>query len=155
METQKNGQFKSQDLIDARLAELISLVEAADLDYTDKRRIQHKINTALQLSGSSDDNPDNLQQFFSGHKTDTRTARNNKLVKTVSSITRIITSILMVCLGFGMIIMPAPPYFEMFTLFTIPGSNGNDGVTIMDIISLIVAFAGVSLFISAVVKFNR
>ena len=56
---------------------------------------------------------------------------------------------LLVLLGFGMIIMPAPPYFEMFTLFYI---NPNDGVTIMDVISLIVAFTGVYILISTFSK---
>lgn len=164
METQKVGgelsrtqlnDGRAQELINARVAELITLLEDAELDYTDKRRIQHKLNTALKLNGSTDDNAENLHQFFSGHKTDTRAARKNNAARTAISVIRVITSLLMVGLGFGMIIMPAPPYFEMFTLFTIPGSNGNDGVTIMDVISLIIAFAGVSLLISAIVKFNR
>lgn len=63
-----------------------------------------------------------------------------------------IIAVLLILLGFGMIIMPAPEYFEMFTLFYL---NPNDGVTIMDVISLIVAFTGVSLLISAILKFNN
>jgi hypothetical protein len=49
----------------------------------------------------------------------------------------------------AMIIMPAPPYFEMFTVFYF---NDNDGVTIMDIISLLIVFTGVYLFLNAVLK---
>ena len=45
-------------------------------------------------------------------------------------------------LGFGMIIMPAPPNFEMFTIFFI---TPEDGVTLMDIIALIIVF--ISIFI--------
>jgi hypothetical protein len=140
------------DQIDTKVAELVSLVEVAELDNTEKRKIQTKINTALKLP---DANQDHLQQFFNGHKTDTRRARKNNIAGILIRITRMIIALLLVGLGFGMIIMPAPPYFEMFTLFTIPGSNGNDGVTIMDVISLIVAFVGVSLFISSIVKFKR
>lgn len=67
----------------------------------------------------------------------------------VGLVVRIVIALLLILLGFGMIIMPAPPYFEMFTLFYL---NPNDGVTIMDVISLIVAFIGVYLLISALSK---
>lgn len=39
---------------------------------------------------------------------------------------KIIIALLLILLGFGMIIMPAPHYFEMFTLFYL---NPNDGFT--------------------------
>ena len=55
----------------------------------------------------------------------------------------------MITLGFGMIIMPAPPYFEMFTIFYF---NQNDGITIMDLISLLIILAGIYLLIKAIVR---
>ena len=55
----------------------------------------------------------------------------------------------MITLGMGMIIMPAPPYFEMFTIFYF---NPNDGVTIMDLISLLIVFTGVYLLVSSLLK---
>lgn len=67
----------------------------------------------------------------------------------ISMVIRVIIALLLILLGFGMIIMPAPPYFEMFTLFYL---SPNDGVTIMDVISLIVAFIGVYLLISTFAK---
>jgi hypothetical protein len=45
--------------------------------------------------------------------------------------------------------MPAPPYFEMFTIFYF---NQNDGVTLMDLIALLIVFTGVYLFLSSVLK---
>lgn len=142
--------------LDRKLDEFIVALESANLDSASKRKIQQRLNAALKISSDTSEAPtDHLQQFFSDHKTDTRAARKRSIAKTLTSIIRMITALLLVCLGFGMIIMPAPPYFEMFTIFTIPGSNGNDGVTIMDVISLIIAFAGISLFISSVIKFNK
>ena len=58
-------------------------------------------------------------------------------------------SLIIITLGFAMIILPAPPNFEMFTVFYF---NQDDGVTIMDLISLIIVFAGVFLLISTVRK---
>ena len=49
----------------------------------------------------------------------------------------------------GMIIMPAPPFFEMFTIFYF---NRNDGITIMDLISLIIILSGVYFFIKGIYK---
>ena len=60
-----------------------------------------------------------------------------------------IIGLVMITLGFAMIILPAPPNFEMFTVFYF---NEDDGVTIMDLISLIIVFAGVFLLISTVRK---
>ncbi|MGN6180773.1 MAG: hypothetical protein ACTHNW_16440, partial [Mucilaginibacter sp.] len=60
-----------------------------------------------------------------------------------------IISITMITLGFGMIIMPAPPFFEMFTIFYF---NPNDGVTIMDLISLLVILFGIFFLIKAIIR---
>jgi hypothetical protein len=61
----------------------------------------------------------------------------------------IFIGIIMITLGMAMIIMPAPPYFEMFTIFYF---NDNDGVTLMDLIALLIVFTGVYLFLNAVLK---
>lgn len=49
-----------------------------------------------------------------------------------------------ITLGLGMIIMPAPANFEMFTIFYF---SPNDGVTLMDVIALLVVLSGVYLMI--------
>lgn len=53
----------------------------------------------------------------------------------------------MIIMGFGMIIIPAPPFFEMFTIFYF---NRNDGITIMDLISLLIILAGVYFLIKGI-----
>jgi len=56
-----------------------------------------------------------------------------------------------VTLGFAMIIMPAPPYFEMFTIFYF---NDNDGVTLMDLISLIIIAIGLYIIVKTISNFK-
>jgi hypothetical protein len=60
-----------------------------------------------------------------------------------------ILAILLIVVGFAMIIMPAPPSFELFTVFYF---TVNDGVTVMDLVSLLIIFGGVLMF---VLNFNK
>lgn len=69
-----------------------------------------------------------------------------------SRMIKMIISILLITLGFAMIILPAPPYFEIFTIFYF---NEQDGFTLMDLISLLVVFSGVSSLIIALQKDNK
>jgi hypothetical protein len=61
----------------------------------------------------------------------------------------ILISLVLIMLGFAMIIMPAPPYFEMFTIFYF---NPQDGVTLMDVISLLIILTGVYLLVKSIYK---
>lgn len=65
---------------------------------------------------------------------------------------RIIISLLFITLGLAMIILPAPPYFEMYTIFYF---NETDGFTLMDLISLLIVFCGVFTLIMTMQKQNR
>ena len=64
---------------------------------------------------------------------------------------RIIISLLLITLGFAMIVLPAPPYFEMYTIFYF---NESDGFTLMDLISLLVVFCGVFTLMTTMLKKN-
>lgn len=75
----------------------------------------------------------------------------NRLKKFPNPI-RIIISLLFITLGLAMIILPAPPYFEMYTIFYF---NENDGFTLMDLISLLIVFCGVFTLIMTMQKQNR
>ena len=57
-----------------------------------------------------------------------------------------ILGILFIVLGFGMIIMPAPKYFEMFTIYYF---TRDDGITLMDIIASIITVTGLFILISS------
>lgn len=157
MEEQKNneeaGSFYTMKepvstLVDEKLDELIVLLSAAKLGKNKIEQLQQKFNAAAEHAAGESYHAGGI---FQSQKLNSRTARNYTLAKKASRILRMAVALLMILLGFGMIIMPAPPYFEMFTLFYL---NPNDGVTIMDVISLIVAFTGISLFISSLIKFS-
>ena len=92
---------------------------------------------------------DDLELLLSQHPLDSETAKTYLYRERMNKTLVICIGIIMITLGMGMIIMPAPPYFEMFTIFYF---NKNDGITIMDVISLLIVFTGVYLFISAVIK---
>jgi len=67
--------------------------------------------------------------------------------KRISNIILAVIGIIMIIMGFGMIIIPAPPFFEMFTIYYF---NRNDGITVMDLISLLIILAGVYFFIRGI-----
>lgn len=62
----------------------------------------------------------------------------------ITNIIFIIIGLTMIVMGIGMIIIPAPPFFEMFTIYYF---NRTDGITIMDLISLLIILAGVYFLI--------
>ena len=154
---------QSLQLVHLKLDEFIALLETANLDNATISKMQEKFNAATERSAtgikegyyhihSSPDRSYNPEGFLNEYKLNSCASQKYRLARNTARIFRMVVSLLMILLGFGMIIMPAPPYFEMFTLFYL---NPNDGVTIMDVISLIVAFTGVSLFISSLIKFQQ
>ncbi len=149
-------------LIDDKLSELIQIVNQTSLDNDTIQELQGKFNAALRASAYStalqpysrsartvnaEVVEGELEQLLFINNLDRKSQRKHNASRVVALTVRVVIALLLILLGFGMIIMPAPPYFEMFTLFYL---NANDGVTIMDVISLIVAFTGVYLLISAI-----
>ncbi|SKB82217.1 hypothetical protein [Daejeonella lutea] len=142
-----NGNHASKETVESHLDKLIDMLLEEPLEYKQSLLLQDKINTLTDLLNNETNHSSGMYSI----KIESATARRHNLATRFSRIIRMIIAVLLILLGFGMIIMPAPPYFEMFTLFYL---NPNDGVTIMDVISLIVAFTGVSLLISSILKFN-
>ena len=156
--------------IDQKLDELITLLSESNLDSESVKTIQNKFNKALEVS---DINKQQIQQFkkidelsatssreelldeFSILLTNTRldnhTTRRFIRQQRASGFVLIAIAVVMIGLGFAMIVMPAPPYFEMFTIYYF---NPNDGVTIMDVISLLIILAGVYLLIKTFYQKN-
>lgn len=118
---------------------MLGATESILLDFNEKHR---------QKATNVEEDPD-LGQLLFINKLDRPAQQRMAVYQVISMIIRLIIALLLILLGFGMIIMPAPPYFEMFTIFYL---NPNDGVTIMDVISLIVAFIGIYLLISTIAK---
>ena len=130
-----------------KLDELIDAIHESEISDESAQEIQDKFDKALKRYRPGRNVASDQLLFMD--KLDKRNQRKNSAFRVVGTILKIIISLLLILLGFGMIIMPAPPYFEMFTLFYI---NRDDGVTIMDVISLTVALIGVYLLISSLSK---
>ncbi|MCE7066062.1 hypothetical protein [Dyadobacter sp. CY326] len=90
-----------------------------------------------------------LEKLLAENQIDSRNSSSHVVKNTFQKAVNFIIAILLIVFGFAMIIMPAPPSFEMFTVFYF---NPNDGVTIMDLVSLLIIFGGVLLF---VLNFNK
>jgi hypothetical protein len=147
-----------------KLNELILLLSQSKPDNTLLQELQIKFNAALRSAADStalepykksknnfmkEEADSELGQLLLMDNLDKSAQRKLATGQIIGLVVRVIIALLLVLLGFGMIIMPAPPYFEMFTLFYL---NPNDGVTIMDVISLIVAFIGIYLLVSTLTK---
>lgn len=157
-----NDSQGESDQVQQKLDELIHLITETSLNNEELEDLQKKFNSAIwKASGNT-----SLELYQSNRKvqehsvipekdtdqllfirTDVSINKKHKVSSYIRAGLRILISILLILLGFGMIIMPAPPYFEMFTLFYL---NPNDGVTIMDVISLIVAFIGVYILFNTI-----
>lgn len=154
-------------LLDNKIQELIEVIAKCRLESHHAKHYEQKIAAAFQNSVSvaqqlapyqSLDQDNNLsreelleglEKLLSETKIDSKMTRRYLHRHTVQKIVMFILSILLIVLGFAMIIMPAPPSFEIFTVFYI---NQNDGVTIMDLVSLLIIFGGVLMFI---LNFNK
>lgn len=150
--------------IHKKMDELIGLLSETEMNNTLLQELQSKFNFALRSAADStalepykrmknniltEDSDSEFGQLLLMNNLDKSAQKKLATWQIIGMTVRVIIALLLILLGFGMIIMPAPPYFEMFTLFYL---NPNDGVTIMDVISLIVAFIGVYLMISTLAK---
>lgn len=159
--------LNSSDLsVEAKLDELITLLENSNLDSESVNQLKSRFNTAVDNASFSAkslkdfeklDNStasrlelaDNLEVLLSQYQLDSKVSKKILLTERLLKATKLIIGIILITLGFSMIIMPAPPYFEMFTIFYF---SLDDGVTLMDLISLLIVFTGVYLFISSIIK---
>ena len=148
--------------IHKKMDEFVLLLAETEPDNTLLQELQAKFNSAIRSASDTtalgpykkvknnilnEDGDSELGQLLIMNDLDKSAHKRLATWQIVGMVIRLIIALLLILLGFGMIIMPAPPYFEMFTLFYL---NPNDGVTIMDVISLIVAFIGVYLVISII-----
>lgn len=152
-----------------KLDEFIVLLEKSELDSENIRDIKGKLNITLdkKLVGNSlirevkgvalsdldkMEQLDKLEILLNNNHFDSAEAKKINIKLAISRIFKGIIGLLFVTLGFAMIIMPAPPYFEMFTIFYF---NPNDGVTLMDLISLIIVAVGIYIMINALLNLRH
>lgn len=160
---------KAKLSIDKKLDELLDLLETSNLDSDAVNTIKAKFNLAVtrvefsqeslkefeqldDLDVSRFELADNLESLLSQYQLDSKVSKRIVFVNKLVKVSVLIIGIILITLGFGMIIMPAPPYFEMFTIFWF---TRDDGVTLMDLIALLIAFSGVYLFITSMIKINK
>lgn len=68
-----------------------------------------------------------------------------RLIILLKKIILRIIAVLLVIIGLALIVVPAPsPVFEIATLYYF---NPNDGITIMDLVALVIILSGVYIFI--------
>ena len=146
---------EERDLQD-KLNEFILLLNESKLDSENVKNLKHRVNTAIdeklrerQLKGvrklasaemNKLDQLDQLELMLKTSHFDSRDLRSGRLTQILYKGIKAIIGLLFVTLGFAMIIIPAPPYFEMFTIFHF---TRDDGVTLMDLISLIIVAVGI------------
>ncbi len=157
----------SNKVIDQKLDELIYLLSNSSIDSEKARDFQLRFNQAMANSLTPDDritafkNLDDrsassreelLDEFtvlLSSHDLNSKIVRKYLKGERLGKAVLMMISIILITLGFAMIIMPAPPYFEMFTIFYF---NQEDGVTLMDLISLLIILSGVYLLVRSIMN---
>lgn len=159
-----NNAAPSITAIDQKLDELIVLLQRTEIDSERIKAYKQKFNDAVDHSPlepfkqldnealSREELLNNLGRLLQENPIDSR--MTSEIVKK-SATKRIVLGLIglmMVTLGFAMIIMPAPPYFEMFTIFYF---SNDDGVTIMDLISLLVVLCGIYLLVTSLIRYKK
>lgn len=154
--------------LNQKLSEFITLLDESKLDSENIKNLQSKINEALEEKLSSRslikeikavslspidqvEQLDKLEFLLNNNYLDSKQANKITVSEKFVRVIQIIIGFLFVTLGFAMIIMPAPPYFEMFTIFYF---NPNDGVTLMDLISLIIIAVGIYIIVKSISNFK-
>ncbi|MFC0518290.1 hypothetical protein ACFFGT_29015 [Mucilaginibacter angelicae] len=153
-----------ESLLDTKVDELILLLKKGDIDKEYIKVIQQRINNAIDhnpipqkfdaFSGLDQeqnrlDMVTNLELLLTQHPVDSRESKRYLFHEKLKRIVLIAIAVTMIILGLAMIIMPAPPYFEMFTIFYF---TKDDGITLMDVISVLIVLTGVYLFINAILR---
>jgi len=144
--------------------ELLALLDIKDIDSSKGKLLKSKFEKAVDQAVSNkeqfksfekldrknylsrEDMLNDLDHLLVGKDFDSRQVKKYLSLKQWKNIALVIIGLAFITLGLGMIIMPAPANFEMFTVFYF---TPNDGVTIMDLISLLVVLSGVYLLIKA------
>lgn len=147
-----------------KLQEFIILLEKSELDSQNVKGIKTRIDKVLdeklegkelirnirEVSSASMNKLDQLDQLeilLANNHFDSANAKSNRFKLGMYKGIKIVIGFLFITLGFAMIIMPAPPYFEMFVIFNF---NWDDGFTLMDLISLIIIAVGIYIIIKSV-----
>jgi hypothetical protein len=92
---------------------------------------------------------DEFTMLLLSNKVDSKAAGRYLKAKKINNLLAIAIAVAVVTLGLSMIIIPAPPYFEMFTIYYF---TENDGVTLMDVIACIIILIGIYILVRTLYK---
>ncbi|TLV02604.1 hypothetical protein [Dyadobacter luticola] len=155
-----------KNILAGKVQELVELIGRSSVDGELSRSYQQQISDAFRKSASAqkklapfqmlDEDKslsreqllDGLEKLLAENPIDSKISSENKTTPLQKGVMMILAVILIVA-GLSMIIMPAPPSFEIFTVYYF---NINDGVTVMDLFSLLIIFGGVLML---VLNFNK
>jgi len=157
---------ENEAAIDKKLNELLELLAKSDINSDAAKAYQQRFDNAIKehsikreqieafqnldtSNTSREELLDEIGILLSTNQFGSKAPKKKLRGERLSKLVLFVISLTMITLGFGMIIMPAPPYFEMFTIFYF---NENDGITIMDLISLLIILAGIYLLIKAIIR---
>lgn len=147
-----------------KLDELIAILQAGNIDSEKLKQYQKKFNDAVEQCNlaafkqldnealSREEMLNNLGALLQQHPVNSKITARLVKKSTSKRIVLGLIGVVMVTLGFAMIVMPAPPYFEMFTIFYF---SNEDGVTLMDLISLLVILCGIYLLVTSAIKHKK
>jgi len=154
--------------IEQKLDELILLLKQCNLDSNTVAKFQTKLNKAFEESKFNSvslklfqdldtknltrlEMANDLENLLFSHNLDSKVSKKYLMAEKLMKFVLMLASLTLMVLGYALIVMPATPDFEMFTIFYF---TTDDGFTLMDLIALLIVFTGVYLFIRSVVKFN-
>ncbi|HRE41235.1 MAG TPA: hypothetical protein PLG90_07860 [Ignavibacteria bacterium] len=160
-----DDEFRTRD---QKLEELVYLLETSNLDSEQLNYYKNKIDELIKtktidkdikefddvINKDKDSRLEMIEDFeFLLNTSDFNSEDALKYLRKNKSkfILNITIGIFFMILGLGMIILPAPKYFEMFTIFWI---NTEDGITLMDIIAGIIVLSGIWIILNSSNKFS-
>ncbi|MGY3212317.1 hypothetical protein [Mucilaginibacter sp. HD30] len=151
-----------ESAVEQKLDEVAALLAGHQLDNETLKHFQQKFDSALQScvkdedaiaafnvidekeNASREELLDEFALLLLSNKVDSKVAGKYLKAKRINSFVLIMISLAMVTLGLSMIIIEAPPYFEMFTIYYF---TENDGITLMDVIACIIILTGIYILI--------
>ncbi len=153
--------------VEDKLNDLIKTLNKTNIRAEHVKTLQTKFNTAIdnklnetelieEFKKVDDDQLsrleklDKIESILKYNYIDTKVAKSVVVRRYMEMVIPVVIGLIMLTLGLAMIILPAPPYFEMFTIFYF---SENDGFTLMDLISLIIVLTGVLTIIKSYFKF--
>lgn len=151
-----------ESAVERKLDEVAALLAGHQFKDEKLKHFQQKLDSALQnCAGEADaidafkvidekedaSREELLEEFTTlllSNKIDSKVAGKYLRAKRVKNLVLIAIAVTIIILGLSMIIIPAPPYFEMFTIYYF---TPNDGITLMDVIACIIILIGIYILV--------